>query len=97
MRGSVVLRRAANWSSIVSDAERLVGYSGSYLSLRYLLSDEMATVALSARKLIGTKHPLLGTVRQVLRNGENPIQTRGLVVLLVSQAGQSSPCSVNEK
>ena len=51
------------WASAVSEAEKLVGYPTSFLSLRCLLSDELSNVALQARKLVGTKHPLLKTAR----------------------------------
>lgn len=50
----------------VSDAEKVVGYTTSFLSLRCLLSDEMSNIALHMRKLVGTKHPLLKTARFVL-------------------------------
>lgn len=51
------------WSQAVSDAEKIVGYPTSFMSLRCLLSDEMSNVALLMRKLVGTKHPLLKTAR----------------------------------
>ena len=53
-------------SKAVSDAEKIVGYPTSFLSLRCLLSDEMSNVALHMRKLVGTKHPLLKTARYFL-------------------------------
>ena len=53
------------WSKVVSDAERIVGYPTSFLSLRCLLSDELSNVALHMRKLVGTRHPLLQTAKLV--------------------------------
>lgn len=50
-------------SKAVSDAEKIVGYPTSFLSLRCLLSDELSNIALHMRKLVGTKHPLLKTAR----------------------------------
>lgn len=47
------------WNRVVSEAEKIVGYPTSFLSLRWLLSDEIANVALHLRKLVGTNHPLL--------------------------------------
>lgn len=47
----------------VNEAEKIVGYPTSFLSLRWLLNDEIANVALHLRKLIGTRHPLLSTAR----------------------------------
>jgi hypothetical protein len=51
------------FTKVVSDAEKLVGYPTSFMSLRCLLSDEMSNVAMYVRKLVGTKHPLLKTAR----------------------------------
>lgn len=60
-----------DWSRAVSEAEKIVGYPSSFLSLRWLLSDEIANVALHLRKLVGSNHPLLKTAKWVffhLRN-----------------------------
>ena len=51
------------WKRAVSDAEKIVGYPTSFMSLRCLLSDEISNVAMHMRKLVGTKHPLLKTAR----------------------------------
>uniref|UniRef100_A0A8B9JM11 Prenyl (decaprenyl) diphosphate synthase, subunit 2 n=1 Tax=Astyanax mexicanus TaxID=7994 RepID=A0A8B9JM11_ASTMX len=53
----------SNWTKVVSDAEKIVGYPTSFMSLRCLLSDELSNVAMHVRKLVGTKHPLLNTAR----------------------------------
>lgn len=47
----------------MSNAEKVVGYPTSFMSLRCLLSDELSNVALQMRKLVGTNHPLLKTAR----------------------------------
>lgn len=49
------------WNRALSEAEKIVGYQTSYLSLRYLLSDEITNLALHMRKLIGSTHPLVST------------------------------------
>lgn len=49
------------WNRALSEAEKIVGYQTSYLSLRYLLSDEITNLAMHMRKLIGSTHPLVGT------------------------------------
>ncbi|XP_017573730.1 decaprenyl-diphosphate synthase subunit 2 isoform X2 [Pygocentrus nattereri] len=54
----------SNWTKVVSDAEKIVGYPTSFMSLRCLLSDELSNVAMHVRKLVGTKHPLLNTASQ---------------------------------
>ncbi|CAG9768338.1 unnamed protein product [Ceutorhynchus assimilis] len=69
----------------VNEAEKIVGYPTSFLSLRWLLNDEIANVAHHIRKLIGTNHPLLITARDLILGGKTP--TWGLIVLLVSKAG----------
>lgn len=52
-----------DWNKVVSEAEKIVGYPTSFLNLRWLLSDEIANVALHLRKLVGTDHPLLKTAK----------------------------------
>ncbi|KAI1294933.1 All trans-polyprenyl-diphosphate synthase PDSS2 [Halotydeus destructor] len=52
-----------DWDRAMSDAEKIVGYSTSYFSLRCLLSDEISNVALHLGKLVGTNHPLLETAK----------------------------------
>ncbi|XP_017843353.2 decaprenyl-diphosphate synthase subunit 2 [Drosophila busckii] len=75
-----------DWNRAVSEAERIVGYPTSFLSLRWLLSDEIANVALHLRKLVGSAHPLMKTAKHLLYNGKNTMQAWGLIVLLVSKA-----------
>lgn len=64
---SVSLKSTPNkkpdWNKAVSEAEKIVGYPTSFLSLRWLLSDEIANVALHLRKLVGSNHPLLKTAK----------------------------------
>lgn len=78
------------WSKVVSDAEKIVGYPTSFMSLRCLLSDELSNVALHVRKLVGTQHPLLNTARGFVYDSKNNLQMRGLVVLLLSKAAGPS-------
>ncbi|KAG7466024.1 hypothetical protein MATL_G00160400 [Megalops atlanticus] len=83
----------SNWSKVVSDAEKIVGYPTSFMSLRCLLSDELSNVAMHVRKLVGTKHPLLNTARGFVYDSKNNLQMRGLVVLLMSKAAGPSAAS----
>lgn len=53
----------AYWNQVVSEAEKIVGYPTSFMSLRCLLSDELSNIAMQVRKLVGTRHPLLTTAR----------------------------------
>ncbi|XP_039207053.1 all trans-polyprenyl-diphosphate synthase PDSS2 isoform X2 [Crotalus tigris] len=58
------LSSASYWSKVVSEAEKIVGYPTSFMSLRCLLSDELSNIAMQLRKLVGTNHPLLNTASQ---------------------------------
>ncbi|XP_075160510.1 decaprenyl diphosphate synthase subunit 2 [Haematobia irritans] len=80
-----------DWNRAVSEAERIVGYPTSFLSLRWLLSDEIANVALYLRKLVGSSHPLLKTAKGLMYNGKNTMQAWGLIVLLISKAAGHAP------
>ena len=55
--------KVSGWNKAVTEAEKIVGYPTSFMSLRCLLSDEFSNVAMHMRKLVGTKHPLLKTAR----------------------------------
>lgn len=77
---------SSSWSKVVSDAEKIVGYPTSFMSLRCLLSDEFSNVAMHVRKLVGTQHPLLNTARGFVYDSKNNLQMRGLVILLLSKA-----------
>lgn len=56
-------RKNTEWSRAISEAEAIVGYSTSFLNLRWILNDEIANVALHLRKIIGSNHPLLKTAK----------------------------------
>lgn len=55
-----------DWNRAVSEAGKVVGYPSSFLSLRWLLSDEIANVALHLRRMVSSNHPLLKTVKWVV-------------------------------
>ncbi|XP_066469236.1 all trans-polyprenyl-diphosphate synthase PDSS2 [Tiliqua scincoides] len=86
---------ASHWSKVVSEAEKIVGYPTSFMSLRCLLSDELSNIAMQVRKLVGTKHPLLSTARGFVYDSRNNLQMRGLVVLLISKAAGPSTTAEN--
>ena len=48
-----------SWNRAVSDAEKLVGYPTSLMSVRALMDDDFANIAVHMRKLIGSEHPVL--------------------------------------
>ncbi|XP_058834895.1 all trans-polyprenyl-diphosphate synthase PDSS2-like [Topomyia yanbarensis] len=74
-----------DWNRAVSEAEQIVGYPTSFLNLRFLLSDEIANVALHLRKLIGSNHPLLKSAKSLIYNDTSQ-QAWGLIILLISKA-----------
>jgi decaprenyl-diphosphate synthase subunit 2 len=83
------LEEKSKWNYVVKEAERVVGYPTSFLSLRWILNDEIANVATHVRKLIGTSHPLLKTAKNLILRDEQ--LTWGLIVLLMSKvAGLNS-------
>ncbi|XP_034526815.1 decaprenyl-diphosphate synthase subunit 2 isoform X3 [Ailuropoda melanoleuca] len=86
-------RSPAHWNQVVSEAEKIVGYPTSFMSLRCLLSDELSNIAMQVRKLVGTQHPLLTTARGLVYDSRHNLQLRGLVVLLISKA--AGPSSMN--
>ncbi|XP_012931534.1 decaprenyl-diphosphate synthase subunit 2 isoform X4 [Heterocephalus glaber] len=79
-----------HWNQVVSEAEKIVGYPTSFMSLRCLLSDELSNIAMQVRKLVGTQHPLLTTARGFVHDSRHNLQLRGLVVLLISKAAGTS-------
>ena len=56
-------KSGGGWKKALSDAEKIVGSPGSFMSLRCLLSDELSNIAIQMRKLVGTGHPLLEIAR----------------------------------
>ena len=95
LRPSLHVQRSI-WSSsrqddltqALSDAEKLVGYPTSFLNLRYLLSDEISNVAMYMKRFAMSKHPLLRTARGFISDENHTLQTRGLLVLLISKASR---------
>lgn len=60
---AITTNKKLNWNKVISEAEKIVGYPTSFLSLKWLLSDEIANIALHLRKLVGSNHPLLKTAK----------------------------------
>lgn len=55
--------RQHNYNKVISEAEKIVGHSTSFLSLKCLMNDEVADIASHIRKLMGTSHPLINTAK----------------------------------
>ncbi|XP_045782793.1 all trans-polyprenyl-diphosphate synthase PDSS2-like [Maniola jurtina] len=75
-----------NWSHIIREAEKVVGYPTSFMNLRCLLSDEFANLALYLRKLVGSNHLVMKTAKNVLYGDSKNLQPWGLVILLLSKS-----------
>ncbi|GBM72901.1 Decaprenyl-diphosphate synthase subunit 2 [Araneus ventricosus] len=83
-----------DWNRAVLDGEKLVGHPTTFFSLRCLLSEEFTSVAMNLRRLVGTDHPILKTAKRLVYHGRTNMQTRGLIVLLLSKAaGHTSACT----
>ncbi|KAM8999987.1 LOW QUALITY PROTEIN: all trans-polyprenyl-diphosphate synthase PDSS2 [Sarcophilus harrisii] len=93
-RRSLFSGSPTHWNQVVSEAEKIVGYPTSFMSLRCLLSDELSSIAMQVRKLVGTRHPLLYTAGRLVQDSRNNLQLRGLVVLLISKAAGPSNTAV---
>ncbi|VVD04382.1 unnamed protein product [Leptidea sinapis] len=78
------------WSKVIKEAEKIVGYPTSFMNLRWLLSDEFANLALHLRKIVGSNHPIMKTAKSVLYNEHNNLQPWGLIILLLSKAVSST-------
>lgn len=90
--GSLV--KMHDWNRAVTDAEKIVGYPTTYFSLRCLLTQEFTDVAMHLRRLVATGHPILKTAKRLVYHGKSNMQTRGLIVLLLSKAaGHTSSCT----
>ena len=69
--------RKNQWNRAVSEAEKLVGYPTSLVSVRALMDDDFANIAVHMRKLIGSDHPVLQTVKRLVYQGKNKMQVSG--------------------
>ncbi|KAJ2938527.1 hypothetical protein O0L34_g13023 [Tuta absoluta] len=76
----------AQWSKVIREAEKIVGYPTSFMNLRWLLSDEFANMAMHLRKVVSTNHPIIKTAKTFLYNEHNNLQPWGLIILLLSKA-----------
>ncbi|CAH0728633.1 unnamed protein product, partial [Brenthis ino] len=75
-----------DWRDVLTEAEQIVGYPTSFLNLRWLFNDEIASTAIHLRKLVGTNHPLLKSAKNLLIGSKSNLQSVGLIILLVSKA-----------
>ncbi|CAG9136018.1 unnamed protein product [Plutella xylostella] len=86
-----------NWSNIIREAEKVVGYPTSFMNLRCLLSDEFANMALYLRKLVGSNHLVMQTAKNVLYGDSKNLQPWGLIILLLSKSIKSQAPALQTK
>ncbi|XP_063900009.1 all trans-polyprenyl-diphosphate synthase PDSS2-like [Zophobas morio] len=77
------LDRRLEFSSVINEAEKVVGYPVSFLNMRVILNDEIANILSYTKKLIEMKHPLAQTFSNLVFQNEQ--KTFGLIVLLMSK------------
>ncbi|KAH9642272.1 hypothetical protein HF086_009636, partial [Spodoptera exigua] len=66
-----------DWRDVITEAEQIVGYPTSFLNLRWLFNDEIASTAI---------HLLLKSAKNLLVGSKSNLQSVGLIILLVSKA-----------
>jgi len=57
-----VLMNQTDWNKTMSEAKKIIGYSTSFLNLK-LLNDEIGSIALHLKKLVGSNHSVLKTAK----------------------------------
>lgn len=84
---SVKLPRQHEWNRAVKSAEKLVGFPTSMVNLQALMSDDVTGMTEHMRKLMGSDHPVLKSLKRlVMLGGQNNIQVRGLMMLLLAKS-----------
>ncbi|XP_023943919.2 all trans-polyprenyl-diphosphate synthase PDSS2-like isoform X2 [Bicyclus anynana] len=75
-----------NSSNIIREAEKLVDYPTSLTGLRCLLNDDIVNLISYFRKLVGSKHLVMKTAKNVLYGDSKNLQPWGLIILLLAKA-----------
>lgn len=55
--------KISSFESAIINAESIVGYQASYLTLRHLLNDEMSNLGPHMRQFVSSGHPLVETCK----------------------------------
>jgi len=89
---TVKLPKQHEWNRAVASAEKMVGFPTSLLNLQSLMmNDDVTGMTDHMRKLMGSDHPVLKSMKRlVIHGGQNNVQVRGLMMLLMSKALNSS-------
>ncbi|XP_049882451.1 all trans-polyprenyl-diphosphate synthase PDSS2-like [Pectinophora gossypiella] len=82
---------STNWSNIIREAEKVVGYPTSFINLRQCLqSDDLANLTVYLKKLIGNNHFQPQTVKKILYGDSKNLQPWGLIILLLCKTVRSN-------
>ncbi|KAL0852586.1 hypothetical protein ABMA27_016936 [Loxostege sticticalis] len=84
-----------NWSNVIQDAEKVVGYPTSFMNLRCLLSDEFANMALYLRKLVTTISSCRPPKTFLYGDSKN-LQPWGLIILLLSKSVKTNMAATTQ-
>eukprot|EP00911_Craspedida_sp_UC1_P001591 UC1_evm2s1202 len=93
-----------DWCGILNAAEQITGSPTSVVSLQSIVGEEAAGLAVYAKRLAGSQHPMVKAVRSIVLGSESgEKQLRGLVVLLLSKTlsagalASSEPISAKQR
>lgn len=85
-QATVKLPRQHEWNRAVKNAEKLVGFPTSMVNLQSLMHDDVSLTD-HVRKLMGSDHPVLKSLKRlIIHGGQNNIQVRGLMMLLLAKS-----------
>ena len=62
----IPLPRQHEWNRTVASAEKLVGFPTSAVQLTALLNDDVTSMTSHLRKLMGSDHPILRTIKRLV-------------------------------
>lgn len=83
---TVKLPRQHEWNRAVKNAEKMVGFPTSMVNLQSLMHDDVSLTD-HIRKLMGSDHPVLKSLKRlIIHGGQNNIQVRGLMMLLLAKS-----------
>ena len=66
---TIKLPKQHEWNRAVSHAEKLVGFPSSAFHLQTLMSDDVTGITEHMRKLMGSDHPVLKSLKRLVIHG----------------------------
>ncbi|KAI8912805.1 isoprenoid synthase domain-containing protein [Gorgonomyces haynaldii] len=82
------LKKPLNWNQVIRESEKLVQVGGSVINPKEILGKDLSLLKDNISKLLGTGHPVLGTISNYYFSQKGK-HVRPLIVLLMAQATQS--------